>query len=371
MSLRIERIETRIVDHPLRADRLVASFAGIHNSSRFVIVTVHDADGFKGHGEAATTALWSGESAETARCMIDRCFAPLLAGNSFDHPCEALARMDELAYGNPFAKSAVDTALWDLWARSQQVSAIQLFGDRQPPLAIPTRASVGAYPVPRTLEIARGFWEAGVRTLKFKTGVPGIDDAQRLRAVRELLGDEPVFTIDYNGAFRDVDTAVASIEALLPFRLALVEQPTHRERIGLLGQVRQRVRVPILADECIFTPDQLAEALDLDAFDILSVYPGKNGGFTRALAMARTAQRAGRKCAIGSNLETDLGQAAMACLAAGLSVFPVEQIACDLPAALFYQRSSVNQPLQFAAGRVTVPTGHGFGVEPVLEKSGP
>jgi hypothetical protein len=103
-----------------------------------------------------------------------------------------------------------------------------------------------------------------------------------------------------------------------------------RDSIGLLAQVRRWVPVPILADEAIFMPGHLDETLDLDAFDILSNYPGKNGGFSHSLAMARKAKAAGKACAIGSNLETDLGQAATACLASSLSAFPADRLACDL-----------------------------------------
>ena len=186
----------------------------------------------------------------------------------------------------------------------------------------------------------------------------------RLRAVRERLGPAPIFTIDANGAHATADEAVAAIEALLPFDLALAEQPTPRDRIGMLAEVRRRVPVPILADEAIFTPGHLEEALDLDAFDILSIYPGKNGGFSHSLAMARRAQAAGKVCAIGSNLETDLGQAAMVCLASSLSAFPVERYACDLMGALFYEPSCVSPPIAYRDGRVQLPTGPGFGVVP-------
>ena len=144
-------------------------------------------------------------------------------------------------------------------------------------------------------------------------------------------GKAPIFTIDANGAHATADEAVAAIEQLLPFDLALAEQPTPRDRIGLLAEVRRRVPVPILADEAVFTPGHLEEALDRDAFDILSIYPGKNGGFSHSLAMARRVQQAGKVCAIGSNLETDLGQAAMVCLASSLSAFPVERL-CLRPA---------------------------------------
>src|SRR3990167_1117576 len=198
MSIHIRRVENRVLEHPLRPELVVLSSAGRHDVSRFLIVTLHGKDGARGFGEAATMPLWSGESAETAEWMIQKMFAPILLKKSFDHPREALALMDQAVYANPFAKSAVDTAVWDLWARAQNLPVIGLIGDRRPPAFIPTRASVGAYPAARTLKIAKHFWKAGIRTLKFKTGLPGMDDAARLRAVRDLLGDEPVFTLDYN-----------------------------------------------------------------------------------------------------------------------------------------------------------------------------
>jgi muconate cycloisomerase len=329
-------------------------------------VIVHGISGLCGYGEAATTPLWSGETAETARWMVENLFAPRLLGRTFEHPREALAIMDQAAHGNPFAKASLDTAIWDLWARGQDLPASKLFGDRTPVASIPTRASVGCYDVAETLRIALEFWEEGIRTLKFKIGVPGFDDAARLRAVREKLGDAPVFTVDANGAYRTAKQAVTAIEKLLPYRVVLVEQPTHRDRIEQLAEVRRCVNVPIMADECVFTPEHLNEALDCDAFDVLSVYPGKNGGVTNCIEMVKTAQRAGKKCAIGSNLETDLGQGSMAAIAAGLSAFPLDEIPCDFQAALFYERDSVTQPMKLENGRILVPTGTGFGVDPIL-----
>ena len=48
----------------------------------------------------------------------------------------------------------------------------------------------------------------------------------------------------------------------------------------MLADMRKRIPVPVMADEEIFTPGQLDEALALDAIDVISIYPGKNGGFT-------------------------------------------------------------------------------------------
>lgn len=368
MSLIVRKVEARIVDHPVRQVGAIVSSLGRHVASRYVTVTITGNDGTQGFGEAATAPVWSGETAETAKWMVDYHLGPRLTGRTFGEPAEALEMMDRCLHGNSFTKAAIDIALWDLWTRSQGVSVAHLIADRDPVEWIPTRVSIGAYPPEETVRLAVEFWERGIRTLKFKTGVPGIDDVARLRAVRERLGAEPIFTIDANGAHATADEAVAAIESLLPFDLSLAEQPTPRGRIGLLAQVRRRVPVPILADEAVFTPGHLEEALDLDAFDILSIYPGKNGGFSHSLAMARRAHAAGKPCAIGSNLETDLGQAAMACLASSLSAFPVDRYACDLMGALFYEASSVAPPVVYRDGRVRVPTGPGFGVEPLTSR---
>jgi muconate cycloisomerase len=364
MGLVAEKITARIVDHPVRQDGAIVSSLGRHTASRYLIVTVQDSEGFYGYGEATTAPIWSGESAETAKWMIERFLSPLLVGAAFDHPSHAVAIMDRHLHGNSFGKAAIDIALWDLWARKRGQSVTAMIADREPLHSVPTRVSIGCYPPEETTRLADEFWNAGVRTLKFKTGVPGIDDVARLRAVRERLGPEPVFTIDANGAYLTVDEAVRAIEALEPFNVSLVEQPTRRDRLDALAAVRRRTNLPIMADEAVFTPEELEMAIELDAFDVLSVYPGKNGGFTHSLAMAKKAQAAGKKCAIGSNLETDLGQAPHVCLAASLSAFPVEEIACDLMGSLFYAESAVSPPITFAEGRVALHAGPGFGVVP-------
>ena len=367
VRLRIDRIDTRVAEHALFEERAIVSSLGRHTESRYLTLMMFDEDGRRGFGEAATAPIWSGEAAETARWTAEHLFAPLLVGHHFDHPSELLGRLDGAFHGHPFLKAGLDVAAWDLWARTQDLPVSKLIGDREPLSSVPTRVSIGGYAPAETVRLAAEFWEAGIRTLKFKTAVPPFDDVERLRGVRERLGAEPVITIDANGAYKTEDEAVAAIESLLPFDLALVEQPTPRDRIGMLARVRKRVPVPILADECVFTPGHLDEALDCDAFDLLSVYPGKNGGFTHSLEMAQTAQKAGKSCVIGSNLETDLGQAAMVCLPASLTAFRVEEHACDLMSALFYKKSSTNPPIALRDGRVETPQGVGFGVEPADE----
>ena len=60
--------------------------------------------------------------------------------------------------------------------------------------------------------------------MKVKVGIG--DDAGRVAAVRAAAGPQMELRLDANGAW-DVDEAVASIEALAPAGLELVEEPVH------------------------------------------------------------------------------------------------------------------------------------------------
>ena len=370
MSIQIGSIRTSIVDYAIREERIVQSHAGRHDTSRFLHISIDGEDDVRGYGEASATLIWSGESAESAQWLIQHQIAPKLSGTRIGHPEEALSLLDSVVFGNPFTKAAVDTALWDLWARSQGRSVLELIADRKPFQRIPSRASIGAYPVSKTVALAREFYQAGIGTLKFKVGT-GLDDGARLKAVREELGTEVAFTVDANGAYGDLDSFIREVEKMLAYDVALVEQPAPRDRIQLMAKMRKSLPVPILADEGIFTEDDLEEALDCDAFDFLSIYPGKNGGFTRSLRMAKRAAGAGKTCTIGSNQETDMGQAAMAVLCAGLSAFDPVRVVGDLASSLYYTESSVKNPLPFVDGQLEVPAGVGFGVVPRIQPGGP
>jgi muconate cycloisomerase len=364
MSIRLARFTCEIVEHPLRTDRIVVSAAGKHDSSRFILVTVEDDHGTCGYGEGATTTVWSGESAETAKWMVDHRLALKLTGITLDHPIEALDALGQTVAGNPFARAAVDTAVWDLWARCQDRSVSQLITERPLQEKLLTRASIGASDVPTTVRLARDFHQSGVRVLKFKVGVPGCDDHARLKAVRDELGPTPVFTVDANGGYATAEEALRAIDALLEFRITLVEQPTPSGRLTAMRDVKRRLSVPLMADESIWTPDQLDEGLELDAFDVLAVYPGKNGGFTRALQMARTVHRAGKSCAIGSNLESEIGLAAMGALAGSLPGFENTGAAGDFASSLYYKDVAICGPSRLERGYYRLPQGPGFGVIP-------
>src|SRR5689334_4787217 len=107
VSLTIRKIEARIVDHPVRQDGAILTSLGRHEVSRYVTVAITGDDGTRGFGEATTAPVWSGETAETAKWLLDHHLGPRLTGGTFAEPAEALALMDRILHGNPFTKAAV------------------------------------------------------------------------------------------------------------------------------------------------------------------------------------------------------------------------------------------------------------------------
>lgn len=325
---------------------------------------VEDGSGAAGYGEAATVPIWSGETAPTAKLLLMDVISPALLGHTFEDPAAACQAMDRALIGNPFLKAAVDTAIWDMVARRASVNVSRMIGNREPLSMIPTRGGISSQETGEALKQAQMFYSLGIRTLKLKAGLNPRNDQLRLQAIRDTFGDELQLTVDYNNGLNTLSDAVAAIEALLPFGLALVEQPTPRNRLHMMAQLRQRVSVPIMADEAVFEVSHLQEAIALEAMDLLSLYPGKNGGFTRSLQMARIAEKAGIPCVIGSNLETDLGMASMACLASSLTAFPTDRYASDLASSLFYRDITAAEARPLVDGCYVVPDAPGFGVDP-------
>jgi muconate cycloisomerase len=116
-----------------------------------------------------------------------------------------------------------------------------------------------------------------------------------------------------------------------------------------------------MLDESVFTRQDALEAIRHDACDVISIYPGKNGGILRSLDIAQLAHTAGLRCTIGSNLEMDLGTAAMLQLAIATPGL-ASDIDHDAIGPLYYARHFTAPHIKYENGCAIVPEGPGLGV---------
>ena len=359
--MKITAIETYPVSIRVRPDVSIVSSLGAHRVSHYLIVAVTDDEGRTGLGEATVMPIWSGETQQNALAAIRDLLAPALMGCD---PLEAGSlthAMDRALIGNPFTKAAVEMALLDLAGKALDVPVCALLAGARRPPEIPLKFSIGAFSPSEAAAVAERMAGEGFRAVKVKVGLGVKTDIERVAAIRAAMGDNFPIGADANGGWSEMQ-AVEALPHLERLGVNVLEQPLDRGEFRATARLRQRTSIPIMLDEGVFTSHDALEAIRSDACDIISIYPGKNGGIRRSVEIAQMASAAGLDCVIGSNLEWDLGTAAMlhtACAIPNLSA----AVNHDIIGPVYHERRIAREPIRYEGGCAVLPEGKGLGVE--------
>jgi muconate cycloisomerase len=356
--VKIVSIQAYPVSRPVRPDLAIVSAAGSHPVSNFAMVEVTGESGLTGLGEATVVPVWSGESQASALHAVNEILASALIGREVCDVAAAAEVMDRSLIGNPFTKAAVEMALLDLAGKALGVPVTDLLGGRRRTGPIRLKFSIGAFPPADAVRVARHAAGLGLTAVKVKVGLDVRSDLARVEAVRGELGPEFPIGVDANGGWTEAEVA-AVIPALEKLGVIALEQPLRRGDFRGSARIRSRTRIPVMLDESVFTVEDAVEAVRNDACDLISVYPGKNGGLLKSLTIANLAAAAGLECVIGSNLEMEPGTAAMLALA---SVVPAlsGSVPHDIIGPLYYDGTP--RTIRYEAGCASTPPGPGLGL---------
>ncbi len=360
--MKIARIEAIPVRIPLKPERRMVSALGRHDESQFVLVRLTTDNGLEGVGEATVTPRWSGETVWGATAIIERLFRKVVEGCDPRDVETVVKRMDAVAVDNWFAKSAIEMACWDVVGRSDSKPIYDLLGGAVRPLTIRNRFSLGAYPPEVAAERAVQLVAAGFTTIKVKVGTGDDEDVARVHAVREAIGPDVELTIDANAGWSD-ESARACLACMQDCHVALVEQPLARGDYANLKRLRSDLGIKVLADESCFDETELQELIAQQCCDAVTLYPGKQGGLLKASRMAKLAEEHGIPCTIGSNLEWDVGAAAMMHFVVANSNVNIETIPGDCLGPSYHEFSIVKEPLKIEGAFTTLSNRPGLGVE--------
>jgi L-Ala-D/L-Glu epimerase len=336
--------------YSLRLREPLQTAFGTVSERELLAVSLTDADGVTGYGEAAPLEAYDGVSIERVEHALDlyRMVVKGASGKNGAEIVDACRRVDDL----PEAFAAIDLALWDRAGRRAGRPVASLITDT-PARAVSVNATLSAVDRAGAGEQARQAVEEGFGCLKVKVGLG--DDAGRLAAVRALAGPEVALRVDANGAW-DVEQAVAAIEALSPCGLELVEEPVHG--LAAVRQVRERVATRVAIDETAAEHG----ALTAGVADAVCLKISRCGGIGGLLAAATLVRASGAEPYVASTLDGPLGVAAGLHAAAALaSRGPLP--ACGLATLGMFE--GIESPLAPARGEIAVPNGPGLGVEPL------
>ena len=357
--MKITRVETIPVEVPLKEGLTTKTAGGEHVVSPYVVVRVHTDAGLVGLGEATLSPRWSGETSPSCVAAIEGLIGPAITGQD-PIAITALRRtIDGTIRHNPFAKAAVEMALWDIAGKAAGQPVYQLLGGKVKD-ELPMKMVVGAFPVDQAVALAQRFLDWGATCLKVKVGLDPTTDIARVHAVREAAGPDIPIGIDANQGW-DLATARRCLADMGD--LLFAEQPVPTTDPRDLARLRGDTRIPIMADESVFTLQDARRLTELGACDILSVYPGKHAGIAATREIAHVARAAGVVCSMGSNLELGIATAAMLHLAAAEPSLDDARYPGDYLGPLYHQADLLKEPLQLGPSVARVPDGPGLGVE--------
>jgi L-alanine-DL-glutamate epimerase-like enolase superfamily enzyme len=357
--VKITAIETIPVRVPIQERLAIRAKGGYHAVSPFLLVRVHTDQGLHGWGEVSCTPRWSGEDQVTAAHFIRTIFTPLLENQDPLEIERLTLRMRHALAGHPFTKAALEMALWDILGKATGLPLYRLLGG---PLRefVPTKWSVSGAEPERAAAIAAWAVEQGFRAMKVKVGIDPEQDIARVRAVRQAVGSLRL-GVDANGAW-NAATAVQMIGRLEEFGIAFAEQPVAPGDVEAMSEVRRSVRVPVIADESVYSAEDAFQLARGRAADVFSIYIGKGAGIGGARRVAAVAEAAGLRCTVGSNLEMGVGSAAMIHFAMATPGIG-DDFPCDIIGPLFYTDELLQEPLAITGGQARPPERPGLGVE--------
>lgn len=319
-----------------------------------VLVEVMDSDGRSGWGEAPVSRVTRVTSDQVASSIEERLW-PLVRGSDLTDPAAVLERL-EASPEPAAARMAVDCALHDLAAQQQDQPLAGYLGSALEEVATDMTLSIaGPEELARTAaaHVRRGFG-----SLKIKLGAHG-DALAAMKAVRAAVGPDVTLRIDANQAFQAAD-AVRLIRSLEDAGLGieLVEQPVAAGDWAGLAQVSAAVVTPVMADESVWTLDDLHTLLRHKAAPMVNIKLAKTGGLHHARRMVATAVQEGIGVVIGCMLESHVGIAAAASLAATVA----RQRDQDLDGGLWLASSPVSGGARYSGNAIALAAGPGLGI---------
>ena len=359
--MKIVAAEAIAIRIPLKHPFTIA--LGTLTHSNHVLVRMADDAGRIGWGECTTFHSVYGYDQKSLYNVLTDYLIPAVKGLDPRNMAALHQRMDQAIPFNLMAKCGIDLAAYDLVGKAEGVPIHRLIGDKKVD-RIAVTAAVGIGPRNETVAMAKELITEGFDVIKIKIGLEPHEDLKRVKAIREVLGDEVKLRVDGNQGY-DRETALWVLDQMEPLALEWIEQPLPHWDLEGLAILADRLETRIAVDESVYTPYDAQRVISAGAADVVNIKVPKCGGIYRSQKIAAICEGAGIACFLGGCLETTPGTAAQAHFYASTQNIIS---AAEMEGPWCYVDDVVRNPLDLERGRVKVPQTPGLGVDILEEK---
>jgi L-alanine-DL-glutamate epimerase-like enolase superfamily enzyme len=301
--------------------------------------------GITGYGEGAPIVRYKEDAASAQRAVES--VRDLLTTADPREFAKLNAGIFQRIEGEYAAKAALDIALMDWAGKKFGVPLYRYYGldKNDTPVTTFTIGMDKPDVVRAKVREAEAF-----PVLKVKVGLD--TDEEMIAAVRSAT--RKPLRVDANEGWKSKEIAVRKIEWLQSQGVEFVEQPMPAYMLDEIGWVKQRVQMPLIADESCLHPQDIPKLVG--AFDGVNIKLMKCGGMQEAFRMIQIARALGLKVMLGCMIESSVGVAAAAQLS------PLVDYA-DLDGNLLISNDPYTG-LRVERGKILLPDAPGLGVAP-------
>jgi muconate cycloisomerase len=331
----------------------------LRERSSNTIVKVETDEGIEGYGEATFALFFAGETQGSVSYVVDKLIAPALMGCDPMNIISLIDKMNTVIVGNPFAKAAVEMALWDIKGKALGVPVYDLLGGSLRK-SIPVNHSVSYGAVQEMAGQASELVAQGFKTLKVYCGRETPDsDLERIRAIRKAVGEtiDLYVEVSQRWSFKTTLKLLPSLEEL---GILFLEQPISSHLRREMRILRERSPIPIAVDESVFSPEDIALAKQEGIADIVNIYVLKAGGIYNAKKALHVSEAVGLDAFVGSFNELSISIAAGAHLSATITNLPYP---CYLVGPTLHEEDILVDPLDIREGMFHLTDRPGLGIE--------
>lgn len=317
-----------------------------------IIVEMIDEDNHVGLGEcvAFSSPWYTEETIQTCWDALSNWLIPAVLHKKLSEPKQLMGMLGHIK-GNRMAKAALDLAVWDVYAKRQEVPLWQLIGGVRQKIDAGI-VLTGAFDDQMRAQLEHAM-QQGYKRVKVK-----IDGTTDSTVLKKLVSGYPSiqFFADANGIFSQL-----GIEALLKLDevgFTLIEQPFLEDEWALHQEANRIMQTPIALDESIRSADDVKRMIDTEAGRIIVLKPGRVGGITESLAIHDLAKQHEIPIWIGGMIELGISKAHNLALASlSQMIYPGDFSASDH----FWEEDIVKPFIQVKDGQISLRNEDGIG----------
>jgi L-alanine-DL-glutamate epimerase-like enolase superfamily enzyme len=293
--LKITNLRTHVLSKPF--PNKIYSGRGITSARDVLIVEIETDEEILGQSFIVGTHLGNGAEIHIYDLIIRESLSKTLIGLDPLRPEEVWLKMAKtLPFGRRGAStraiSAVDLAIWDIIGKKSGLSIWRLLGGSKD--RIPIYIAGGYYhqdgkSLDDLAEEMIGYVKKGCTCVKMKVGGDSVEkDTERIRVVREAIGEDIGLMLDANEAW-DGFTAVNAVKRWEKFNPFWIEEPVATDDIPSLKLLRSKTNIPIAVGENAYTRHGFRDLITSEAIDIIQADAGRMGGITEWIKVAHFA----------------------------------------------------------------------------------